>query len=51
MQENHEDTWAVCDGEGAYDGHPRVFLDTSKSDVTVCPYCSKHFSAAKAKEH
>ncbi len=21
-------------------GHPRVFLDLSKQDITVCPYCS-----------
>ncbi|MCE2950547.1 MAG: zinc-finger domain-containing protein [Alphaproteobacteria bacterium] len=49
MQESHDGTWAVCDG-GGYEGHPRVFLDTSKSGVTVCPYCSKQVAVTEGKE-
>ncbi|OJX09840.1 MAG: hypothetical protein BGO77_00175 [Caedibacter sp. 37-49] len=25
-------------------GHPRVFLDVSKQDITICPYCSCQYT-------
>jgi len=32
----------ACDGGKGGLGHPRVFLDLHKGEVT-CPYCSRHF--------
>jgi uncharacterized Zn-finger protein len=32
----------ACDG-GNYAGHPRVYLDLSKTGQAICPYCSKTF--------
>lgn len=31
-----------CDG-GEKDGHPRVYLDVSKTGKVICPYCSRVF--------
>jgi uncharacterized Zn-finger protein len=36
-----------CEGEGELIGHPRVYLDLSKTGDVVCPYCSKHFKYKK----
>ncbi len=30
-----------CDG--GENGHPRVYLTVSASEVTICPYCSHKF--------
>lgn len=32
----------ACDG-GVYEGHPKIYLDVSKTGSVVCPYCSKAF--------
>ena len=32
----------ACDG-GKKDGHPRVYLDVSKTGKAICPYCSRVF--------
>ncbi len=29
-----------CNG-GEYEGHPKIYLDTSKTGSVTCPYCSK----------
>ena len=34
-----KDASVACDG-GAYNGHPRVYLDVAKTGSVVCPYCS-----------
>lgn len=31
-----------CEGEAKY-GHPRIFLDFSKKNEVICPYCSCHY--------
>jgi uncharacterized Zn-finger protein len=43
---SEEKARVVCEGEGPFNGHPRVFLDISKTGHAVCPYCSKHFEQA-----
>lgn len=35
-----------CDGNGREAGHPRVYLDLSKTGEVYCPYCSKHYKKA-----
>jgi uncharacterized Zn-finger protein len=37
----------VCDGNGAYKGHPRVFLNMGKKGSIRCPYCSLQFMLQK----
>lgn len=34
--------WVACEGEAKY-GHPRIFLDLSKKNEVICPYCSCHY--------
>lgn len=34
--------WIHCTGETKF-GHPRIFLDLSKTGVAICPYCSCHY--------
>ena len=33
----------ACDGNGAYKGHPRVFLNIGNKGSIICPYCSCKF--------
>ena len=37
----------ACDG-GEYAGHPKVYLDTSKTGTVTCPYCSKVYTLKKS---
>jgi uncharacterized Zn-finger protein len=39
-------TTVSCDG-GERDGHPRVFLDLSKTGRVECPYCSRVYVLKK----
>lgn len=32
----------ACDGDNG-SGHPRIYLDLSKTGQVVCPYCSRTF--------
>jgi uncharacterized Zn-finger protein len=41
---------AICDG-GKTDGHPRVYLDLSKTGKAPCPYCSQIFTLKSVKEN
>lgn len=53
VQLNHLDVIKVstdtvaCDGNDGVLGHPRVFLDLSKTEFAVCPYCSKKYELEK----
>jgi uncharacterized Zn-finger protein len=37
----------TCMGEGGAIGHPLIYLDLSKDDKIMCPYCSKNFHYKK----
>ncbi len=39
---------AVCEGNEAVSGHPRVYLTFKPGEKTiVCPYCSRNFVLAE----
>ncbi|AIL12402.1 hypothetical protein IM40_00905 [Candidatus Paracaedimonas acanthamoebae] len=39
-------SWVYCAGETRF-GHPRIFLDLSKTGVAICPYCSCQYIVKK----
>lgn len=45
MEEEYSNSYNVfCDGGGAVEGHPAVYLEINKfSGIIHCPYCSKKF--------
>ena len=32
-----------CQGKDSFDSHPKVYLDLSKGDIVICPYCNQKF--------
>ena len=38
-----EENTVSCKGKESFDSHPRVYLDLSKGDIVICPYCNQKF--------
>jgi uncharacterized Zn-finger protein len=39
-------SWVYCEGYAKF-GHPRIFLDLSKTGAATCPYCSRQYMIKK----
>ncbi|KAL2752671.1 hypothetical protein ACRALDRAFT_2113153 [Sodiomyces alcalophilus JCM 7366] len=41
----------ACDGGGGPTGHPRIFINTDKPEITACGYCGLPFANEHHREH
>ncbi|KAF8253039.1 NADH:ubiquinone oxidoreductase 18.4kD subunit [Wilcoxina mikolae CBS 423.85] len=41
----------ACDGGGGPHGHPRVFINVDKPEITPCGYCGLPFAHVKNRKH
>ncbi|KAH6849939.1 hypothetical protein B0I37DRAFT_352482 [Chaetomium sp. MPI-CAGE-AT-0009] len=45
------DRIVACDGGGGPEGHPRVFINTDKPEITPCGYCGLPFANEHHRHH
>ncbi|KAK3295725.1 uncharacterized protein B0H64DRAFT_442093 [Chaetomium fimeti] len=45
------DRVVACDGGGGPEGHPRVFINTDKPEITPCGYCGLPFANEHHRHH
>ncbi|KAI0168298.1 zinc-finger domain-containing protein [Pestalotiopsis sp. NC0098] len=45
------DKVVACDGGGGPAGHPRVFINTDKAEITPCGYCGLPYANEHHREH
>ncbi|KIH92981.1 NADH dehydrogenase (ubiquinone) Fe-S protein 6 [Sporothrix brasiliensis 5110] len=45
------DRIVACDGGGGAAGHPRVFINTDKPQISVCGYCGLPFANEHHRKH
>ncbi|KAI9166903.1 Lactobacillus shifted protein-like protein [Paramyrothecium foliicola] len=45
------DRIVACDGGGGPHGHPRVFINTDKPEITPCGYCGLPFANEHNRKH
>ncbi|EQL01900.1 NADH:ubiquinone oxidoreductase 18.4kD subunit [Ophiocordyceps sinensis CO18] len=41
----------ACEGGGGPAGHPRIFINTDKPEISVCNYCGLPFAHEHHREH
>lgn len=44
------DRVVACDGGGGPHGHPRIFINTDKPEISICNYCGLPYVRAGAAE-
>ncbi|ROV98186.1 hypothetical protein VSDG_04418 [Cytospora chrysosperma] len=45
------DRVVACDGGGGPHGHPRIFINTDKPEISVCNYCGLPYANEHHREH
>ncbi|KND95016.1 Lactobacillus shifted protein [Tolypocladium ophioglossoides CBS 100239] len=45
------DRMVACDGGGGPAGHPRIFINTDKPEITACNYCGLPFANEHHRKH
>ncbi|KAH6636325.1 hypothetical protein F5144DRAFT_601080 [Chaetomium tenue] len=45
------DRIVACDGGGGPEGHPKVFINTDKPEITPCGYCGLPFANEHHRQH
>ncbi|EAQ91208.1 hypothetical protein CHGG_03143 [Chaetomium globosum CBS 148.51] len=45
------DRIVACDGGGGPEGHPKIFINTDKPEITPCGYCGLPFANEHHRQH